>query len=64
LFNIVNVMREKKSEFIAFRTTEEIKTFLDELSEEHDRPLSDVIHQLLKSFINDPPKQLPVPKKK
>jgi hypothetical protein len=27
-------MREKKSEFIAFRTTEEIKTFLDELSEE------------------------------
>ena len=57
-------MREKKSEFIAFRTTEEIKTFLEELSEKHDRPLSDVIHQLLKSFINDPPKQLPVPKKK
>jgi len=57
-------MREKKSEFIAFRTTEDIKNLLDELSEKHDRPLSDVIHQLLKSFINDPPKQLPVPKKK
>ena len=64
MFNIVNDMKQKKSEFIAFRTTEEINTFLDELSEEHDRPLSDVIHQLLKSFINDPPKQLPVPKKK
>ena len=64
MFNIFNDMKQKKSEFIAFRTTEEIKTFLEELSEKHDRPLSDVIHQLLKSFINDPPKQLPVPKKK
>ena len=57
-------MKQKKTEFISFRTTEEIKTLLVELSEKHDRPLSDVIHQLLKSFINDPPKQLPVPTKK
>ena len=57
-------MKQKKTEFISFRTTEEIKTLLEELSEKHDRPLSDVIHQLLKSFVNNPPKQLPVPDKK
>ena len=57
-------MKQKKIEFISFRTTEEIKTLLEELSEKHDRPLSDVIHQLLKSFVNNPPKQLPVPDKK
>ena len=57
-------MKQKKIEFISFRTTEEIKTMLEELSEKHDRPLSDVIHQLLKSFINNPPKLLPVPDKK
>ena len=57
-------MKQKKTEFISFRTTEEIKTMLEELSEKHDRPLSDVIHQLLKSFINNPPKLLPVPNKK
>ena len=57
-------MKQKKSEFISFRTTEDVKKLLEKLSDTHDRPLSDVIHQLLKSFINDPPKQLPVPKKK
>ena len=57
-------MKQKKTEFISFRTTEEIKTLLEELSEKHDRPLSDVIHQLLKSFVNNPPKRLPVPDKK
>ena len=57
-------MRQSKSEFISFRTTEDVKRLLDKLSEEHDRPLSDVIHQLLKSFIDDPPKQIPIPKKK
>jgi|TARA_Y100000294_G_scaffold162947_1_gene168375 predicted DNA-binding protein len=60
MFNIVNDMKQKKSEFIAFRTTEEIKNMLEELSEKHDRPLSDVIHQLLKSFIKNPPKTLPI----
>jgi len=53
-------MKQKKTEFISFRTTEEIKTLLEELSEKHDRPLSDVIHQLLKSFINSPPEKLPI----
>jgi predicted transcriptional regulator len=57
-------MKQKKSEFIAFRATEELKKFLEGLSEKHDRPLSDVIHQLLKSFVKHPPKQLPVPHKK
>ena len=53
-------MKQKKTEFISFRTTEEIKTLLEELSEKHDRPLSDVIHQLLKSFIKNPPEKLPI----
>ena len=57
-------MKQKKSEFISFRTTEEIKTLLEKLSVKHDRPLSDIIHQLLKSFVKNPPKQLPVPDKK
>ena len=56
-------MKQKKSEFISFRTTEDVKNLLKKLSETHDRPLSDVIHQLLKSFINKPPKQLPIPDK-
>ena len=56
-------MKQKKSEFISFRTTEDVKNLLDKLSEEHDRPLSDIIHQLLKSFIDNPPKQLPIRKK-
>ena len=56
-------MKQKKSEFISFRTTEDVKKLLEKLSDTHDRPLSDVIHQLLKSFINNPPKQLPVPNK-
>lgn len=57
-------MRQSKSEFISFRTTEDVKKLLDRLSKENDRPLSDVIHQLLKSFIDNPPKQLPIPKSK
>jgi len=57
-------MRQTKSEFISFRTTADVKKLLDELSEKHDRPLSDVIHQLLKSFVDKPPKRLPVPEKK
>ena len=57
-------MKQKKSEFISFRTTDDVKDLLEKLSETHDRPLSDVIHQLLKSFINDAPQQLPILKKK
>jgi len=57
-------MKQKKSEFISFRTTEEVKILLEQLGEKHDRPLSDVIHQLLKSFTKNPPKRLPIPDKK
>ena len=55
-------MKQKKSELISFRTTEDVKRLLDKLSEEHERPVSDVIHQSLRSFINNPPKHLPVKK--
>jgi len=57
-------VKQKKSEFISFRTTEDVKNMLDELGEINDRPLSDVIHQLLRYFVKNPPKQLPIPDKK
>ena len=46
MFNIVNDMKEKRSEFIAFRTTQSMRDFLDKLGEEHARPVSDVINLL------------------
>lgn len=64
MFNIVNDMKEKRSEFIAFRTTPSMRDFLDKLGEEHARPVSDVINLLLQYFKDNPPKQLPIPKKK
>ena len=57
-------MKEKRSELLAFRTTESMKKFLDDLSEEHARPVSDVINLLLQFFKENPPERLPVPKKK
>ena len=64
MFNIVNDMKEKRSEFIAFRTTPSMRDFLDKLSEEHARPVSDVINLLLQHFKDNPPKQLPIREKK
>ncbi len=64
MFNIVNDMKEKRSEFIAFRTTSSMRDFLDRLGEEHARPISDVINLLLQYFKDNPPKQLPIPKNK
>ena len=57
-------MKEKRSELLAFRTTESMRKFLDEISEEHARPVSDVINLMLEYFKDNPPKQLPIPKKK
>lgn len=57
-------MKEKRSELLAFRTTDSMRKFLDRMSEEHARPVSDVINLLLEYFKEDPPKQLPIPKKK
>ncbi len=57
-------MKEKRSELIAFRTTESMRKFLDDMGEEHARPVSDVINLLLEYFKDEPPKQLPIPKKK
>ena len=64
MFNIVNDMKEKRSEFVAFRTNPSMKEFLEKLGEEHARPVSDVINLLLEYFKDEPPKQLPLPKKK
>lgn len=57
-------MKEKRSELLAFRTTESMRKFLDNMGEEHARPVSDVINLLLQYFKDNPPKQLPIPKKK
>ncbi|MFC1785715.1 hypothetical protein ACFL0J_08860 [Candidatus Neomarinimicrobiota bacterium] len=57
-------MKEKRSELLAFRTTESMRKFLDTISEEHARPVSDVINLMLEYFKDNPPKQLPIPKKK
>lgn len=64
MFNIVNDMKEKRSEFIAFRTTLSMRDFLDKLGEEHARPISDIINLLLQYFKDNPPKQLPIRDKK
>ena len=56
-------MKEKRSELLAFRTTESMRNFLDDMSEEHARPVSDVINLLLEFFKREPPKQLPIRKK-
>jgi len=53
-------MKPNKTEFISFRTTKDVKNMLEKLMVKHERPLSDVIHQLLKSFIKNPPKKLPI----
>ena len=57
-------MKEKRSELIAFRTTESMRKFLDSMGEEHARPISDVINLLLEYFKDNPPKRLPIRKKK
>lgn len=56
-------MKEKRSEMMAFRTTESTRTFLEKMSTEHSRPVSDVINLLLEYFKQNPPKQLPIKKK-
>ena len=56
-------MKEKRSELLAFRTTESMRKFLDSMGEEHARPVSDVINLLLEYFKDDPPKRLPIKKK-
>lgn len=57
-------MKEKRSELLAFRTTDSMRKFLESMSEEHARSVSDVINLFLQYFKDNPPKQLPIPKKK
>jgi len=56
--------KELKSEQITFRTTKEIKEFVDNLAAEHDRSVAYVITDLLGYFIDNPPKALPFRRKK
>lgn len=56
--------KDIKSVPLNFRTTEEIKTFLEKLSKKYDRSMSYVINDLIKYFVDNPPNSIPVNKKK
>ena len=56
-------MKNVKSVSFNFRTSEEIKTFLDTLSKKYDRSVSYIINDLLEYFIKNPPKSIPIDKK-
>ena len=57
-------MNDVKNVSFNFRTTEEIKDFLDKLSKKYDRSVSYIINDLLEYFIKNPPKSIPTDKKK
>lgn len=42
----------KKSEFIAIRTTEEIKNKLDQIAKEEDRSLSYIVNRIIENYFN------------
>ena len=63
LYYIVCMSKDIKSVPLNFRTTEEIKTFLDKLSKKYDRSVSYIINDLLEYFIKNPPKAIPTNKK-
>lgn len=56
--------KDIKSVPLNFRTTEEIKKFLDKQSKKYDRSISYIINDLLEYFVKNPPKSIPVDKKK
>ena len=64
LYYIVCMSKDIKSVPLNFRTTEEIKKFLDEQSMKYDRSISYIINDLLEYFIKNPPKSIPTDKKK
>ena len=57
-------MNDIKPVSINFRTTEEIKSFLDKISKKYDRSMGYVINDLLQYFVENPPKSIPTDKKK
>ena len=57
-------MIDTKTESITFRTTKEIKSFLERISKKHDRSYSYIINDLLGYFVDNPPKSIPFRKKK
>lgn len=57
-------MNDVKPVSINFRTTEEIKSFLDKISKKYDRSMGYVINDLLGYFVDNPPKSVPFRKKK
>ena len=57
-------MKDTKTESITFRTTKEIKSFLERISKKNDRSYSYIINDLLGYFVDNPPKSVPFRKKK
>lgn len=57
-------MNDVKSVSFNFRTTKEIKKFLDKQSKKYDRSISYIVNDLLEYFVKNPPKSIPTDKKK
>lgn len=53
-----------KTEQVVFRTTKEVRDFIDHLCDKYDRSVGYVCNDLIGYFIDNPPKSLPVRKKK
>ena len=61
---LCSTMNKVKTELLNFRTTEEIKSFLDEIANKYDRSVSYIINDFIKYFMENPPKSIPTGKKK
>lgn len=44
-------MKEKKTEVITFRTTPTVKAYLDQKSEELERPIAWVVEKMIQEYI-------------
>ena len=64
LYYIVCMSKDIKSVPLNFRTTEEIKAFLEILAKKYDRSISYIINDFLEYFVKNPPKSIPTVKKK
>ncbi len=60
---IASMNKTPKTEQVVFRTTKEVRDFIDHLCDKYDRSVGYVCNDLIGYFIDNPPKSLPVRKK-
>jgi uncharacterized protein (DUF1778 family) len=56
-------MKSTKSENINFRSTPEMRKFLDKVAAKHDRSMGYVIVEMISYFMKNPPDSMPIKKK-